>query len=478
MPSYLVLGGGISGLAAADQLLRADPTAVVTVLEGSDRVGGKIRAGTVAGCVVDVGAEAVLARRPEAVALMQDVGLSEEIVHPTGAPAQIWSRGALHRLPPRTLMGVPADPVSLRGLLTDEEVARALEERIVVTDAGDTSVAELVGARLGSAVTERLVEPLLGGVYAGHASLLSARATLPQLLTVAQQGGSLLEAVEAMLPSPVDGTQARGGASPVFASVRGGLHRLPEALAHDLVRRGATLLTGTVVRELHRLPGGGFEVVTGPRPSPTAYRADRVVLAVPAAPAARLLAGVSPQASAILAEVESASMAVVTFALPASDLGELTGSGFLVPPVDGRTVKASTFSANKWDWVREAGRGRAPGGGDVTVLRASVGRHREEATLQVPDEELVRVCLAELGDALARTVPPPVDVHVQRWGGGLPQYAVGHLDRVAAVRASLGQVEGLAACGAAYDGVGIPACIASARRVVAELVGAPPTMGT
>jgi oxygen-dependent protoporphyrinogen oxidase len=202
-----------------------------------------------------------------------------------------------------------------------------------------------------------------------------------------------------------------------------------------------------------------------------------VVLALPAAPAARLLTEVSPEAGALLAQVESASMAVVTFALPTSDLGELTGSGFLVPPVDGRTVKASTFSANKWDWVREAGRGRAPSGGDVTLLRASVGRHREEATLQVPDEELVRLCVVELGEALGRPVPPPVDVHVQRWGGGLPQYAVGHLDRIAAVRAALAQVEGLAACGAVYDGVGIPACIASAHRAVAELVGAPPTMG-
>lgn len=477
MPSYLVVGGGVSGLAAADELLRADPAASVTVLEGADRVGGKVRAGTVAGCQVDVGAEAVLARRPEAVALLERVGLGEAVVHPTGAPAQVWSRGRLHRLPPRTLMGVPADPESLRGLLTDEEVARASAEVTAVLHAPDVPVAQLVGDRLGTAVVERLVEPLLGGVYAGHARLLSARAALPQLLAVAQEGGSLLAAVDAMLPSPVDGTQARGG-TPVFAGVRGGLHRLPSALADDLVARGATVRTGALARELHRLPGGGFEVVTGPRPGPTAYRADRVVLAVPAAPAARLLAGVAPGASRLLAGIESASMAVVTLALPTAALGDLTGSGFLVPPVEGRTVKASTFSAAKWDWVREAGRGRAPDGGDVTLVRASVGRHREESTLQVPDGELVRVCLGELGEALGRAVPAPVDAHVQRWGGGLPQYAVGHLDRVAAVRDALAGVDGLTACGAAYDGVGIPACIASAHRAVADLLGAPPTMGS
>ncbi|SOC51257.1 protoporphyrinogen oxidase [Ornithinimicrobium cerasi] len=477
MPSYLVLGGGIAGLAAADAILDLDPVASVTLLEAGDRVGGKIRSAQVAGCTVDVGAEAVLARRPEALDLVRRAGLGDEVVHPTAAPAQVWSRGRLHRLPARTFMGVPADPETLRGLLTDDEVRRAADERVGATDAADVSVAELVTGRLGRAVTERLVEPLLGGVYAGHADLLSARAALPQLFEVARSGGSLLEAVARLVPSPSAGTQSRAG-TPVFATVRGGLHRLPAALAARLEERGARVRTGAVVRELHRLPGGGFEAVTGPRPAPTAYRADRVVLAVPAAPAARLLRDLAPAAARLLAEVESASMAVVTLAFPSSGLGELTGSGFLVPPVDGRTVKASTFSASKWDWVREAGRGRAPGGGDLTLLRASVGRHREEATLQVSDAELVRACLGDLTEALGRDLPEPVDTHVQRWGGGLPQYAVGHLDRVAAVREALADVDGLTACGAAYDGVGIPACVASAHGAVAELVGPAGTMGS
>jgi oxygen-dependent protoporphyrinogen oxidase len=475
MPSYLVVGGGISGLAAADALLERDPSAAVTVLEGSAVVGGKIRGAVVAGCTVDVGAEAVLARRPEAVDLVGRVGLAGEIVHPTGAPAQVWSRGRLHRLPARTFLGVPADPGTLRGLLTDEEVARASAERVLVTDEADVPVARLVGDRLGPAVVERLVEPLLGGVYAGHADLLSARATVPALLAATRAGGSLLGAVDALVPSAAEGTQSRTG-RPVFAAVRGGLHRLPQELRARLEDRGATVLTGVVARELNRLPGGGFEVVTGPRPRPTAYRADRVVLAVPAAPAGRLLRELAPTAAQALARVESASVAVVTLALPTDRLGRLDASGFLVPPVEGRTVKASTFSAAKWDWVREAGRGRGPGGGDLTLLRVSVGRHREESTLQVADEELVRVSLAELAEALGRDLPPPVDAHVQRWGGGLPQYAVGHLDLVATVREAVAGVEGLAVCGAAYDGVGIPACVASARGAVAGLVGAPGTM--
>ena len=465
--SYLVLGGGVSGLAAADELLRLHPDAAVTLLEGSDRVGGKIRGEQVAGRTLDVGAEAVLARRPEALELIGRAGLDADVVHPTSAQAQVWSRRHLTPLPRRTLMGVPAEPDSLAALLTPEEVDRARDERTPVLDADDVSVGELVADRLGPAVLERLVEPLLGGVYAGHARLLSARAALPQLLAVAQRGGSLTEAVATLLPDPTDGTQTRS-AAPVFATVRGGLHRLPAALADRLTDQGVTIRTGTVARELHRLPDGSFEVVTGPRPDPTSYRAERVVLALPPAPTSRLLRGVAPDAAALLATVETASMAVVTLALP-GEVGQLPGSGFLVPPVDGRTVKAATFSASKWEWVREAGLGAGPQGQDLVLLRASVGRHREERSLQRTDEDLVDACLADLAEALGRQLPTPVATHVQRWGGALPQYAVGHVDLVARVREDVATVPGLAVCGATYDGVGIPACIASARRAAAQV---------
>ncbi|GGK70743.1 protoporphyrinogen oxidase [Ornithinimicrobium pekingense] len=470
MTSYLVLGAGISGLTAADDILRADPSAEVTVLEGSDRVGGKLRGAEVAGRQVDVGAEAVLFRRPEAVELIGRAGLADRVVHPTQARAQIWSRGGLHPVPARTVMGVPADPDALAGLLTPEEVERARAEEVHETREPDVSVAELVGSRLGQAVVERLVEPLLGGVYAGHASLLSAAASLPGLLDAARQGVSLLSTVDQMLPPPPPGADT-GARPPVFATVEGGLHHLPAALAEQLVARGARVVTGTLARELHREPDGGYAVVTGPRPSPTAYRADRVVLALPPAPASRLIAQVSPDAAGLLADVETASMAVLTLAYRAEELGELGASGFLVPPVDGRVVKASTFSAAKWDWVAEAGRGAAPDGGDLTFLRLSAGRHREEATLQAPDTELVSAARAELAEALGRPLPAPVATHVQRWGGALPQYAVGHHARVAAVRHALERVPGLVACGAVFDGVGIPACVQSAHRAVAELTG-------
>jgi oxygen-dependent protoporphyrinogen oxidase len=196
--------------------------------------------------------------------------------------------------------------------------------------------------------------------------------------------------------------------------------------------------------------------------------ADAVVLATPAAPTARLLRDLAPTAAAELAAIETASMAVVTLAFRSGDVPEGDSSGFLVPPVERRVIKASTFSFAKWDWVRAAGN---TGGDDLLVLRTSIGRHGEEASLQVPDEELIARSLADLAD-IAAVRARPVDSHVQRWGGGLPQYAVGHLDRVARIRDDVARVAGLAVCGAAYDGVGIPAVIASARAAAAEVAPA------
>jgi oxygen-dependent protoporphyrinogen oxidase len=443
----VVVGGGLAGLAAARDLAAAGRD--VTVLEGSPRVGGKLLTGEVAGVEVDLGAEAMLARRPEGVELAREVGLP--VVHPATTSSSVWTRGALRPLP-RSMMGVPADvsEVARSGVLSRSGLER-LEHEVAgspLADHEDVSVGELVAARLGDEVVDRLVEPLLGGVYAGRARLLSVRATVPQLAVWSGEP-SLTAAV------------ARGPATsaPVFAGVEGGVGRLPAAIAAGLVVR-----TDATVRGLRRTPTG-FAVVVGPTTAEEELEADEVVVATPAAPAARLLADVAPVAASELAAIEYASMAVVTFAFRAADLPEgLAGSGFLVPPVDGRTVKAATFSFNKWAWVRHSGDG-------LLLLRTSVGRHREEFVLQVSDEDLVAASLTDLGEAIGLAARP-VGSRVQRWGGGLPQYAVGHLDRVARIRAAVARVPGLAVCGAAYEGVGIPAVVASGRRAAAVLAQA------
>jgi oxygen-dependent protoporphyrinogen oxidase len=199
--------------------------------------------------------------------------------------------------------------------------------------------------------------------------------------------------------------------------------------------------------------------------APGALEADAVVLAVPAPAAARLLAAESPTAAAELDRAEYASMALVTMAFRKRDLLNLpSGSGFLVPPVDRRTIKASTFSSRKWGWVADAGPG-------TFVLRTSVGRHGEEADLAWDDTDLVRLSRKDLGEAAGVTAAP-VAARVTRWTGGLPQYPVGHTARVARIREQVAKLPGAAVCGALYDGVGIPACVASAHRAAGEVLDA------
>ncbi|GAB3666731.1 protoporphyrinogen oxidase [Nocardioides korecus] len=468
----VVVGGGVSGLTAARRLAqelrdRPDlPGARVTVLEASPRLGGSLRTEEVGGVRVDVGAEAMLNRRPEGVDLVRGTDLAEDLVHPATTAANLWTRGRLVPMP-RTLMGVPLDLDTLDGVVSPAGVARArLDAELPATELGtdDVSVGDLVGQRLGDEVVDRLVEPLLGGVYAGHARELSARAAVPQLVALLERDPSLVRAAASALPPPLDPATA----PPVFAGIRGGVGRLPDALA---ATPGVEVRTGVTVRELRR-DERGWKMVVGSAHDPEVVHADAVVLATPARATARLLGTAAPRAAAVLEGVEAASMAVVTLALPAASFPDVAGSGFLVPPVDGHRIKAATFSFAKWAWVREAG---AAGTTEpLLVLRCSMGRHREEATLQRSDEELVALALADLAEATGLAVPP-VDTHVQRWGGALPQYAVGHLARVADVRRAVAAVPGLAVCGSTYDGVGIPACIASAHRAVAELLA---TFGT
>ncbi len=451
----VVVGAGIGGLSAAYQLQQQGRD--VLVLEGSPQVGGVLRRRSVAGVPVDVGAEAMLNRRPEGVDLATALGL--EVCHPTVASSRIWTRDALRPLP-RSLMGVPLDldDLAASGVLTDAELARVrAESGHAATPVGDdVTVGDLVDDRLGHAVTDRLVEPLLGGVYAGHARRISARAAVPQLVALAERGSLLDQAPGLTGPSTYS--------APVFAGLPGGMGGLPLRLAERLEVR-----TRATVRRLDRVPvhgGHRFALTVGPTTDERTVTADAVVLAVPAAAASRLLAELAPEAGRLVGGIETASVAVVTLALRVADAGALAetdASGFLVPPVEQRAIKAATFSFAKWGWVREAG--AADG---LIHLRTSLGRHGEEAALQASDDELVAVSLRDLRDA-AGLDAMPVDTHVQRWGGGLPQYALGHLDRVARVRAALEAVPGLAVCGAAYDGVGIPAVIGSARRAVAAV---------
>ncbi|MFY1690994.1 protoporphyrinogen oxidase [Plantactinospora sp. WMMB782] len=478
----------MTGLAAALRLRdRLPADTEITVYEQSGALGGKLRTGELAGSTVEFGAEAFLTRDPAggdsaAVALARRVGLADALVHPATGRAALAIAGELRPMPPGTLVGVPGDLAAVAPVARPAAERDADGGRPLLGPDDDPTVGELVRRRLGDEVVDRLVDPMLGGVYAGRADELSLAATMPGLARAARTERTLTGAVRAALaaaPRPVG--------TPVFATVDGGVSRLVAAVAEAARAR---IRLDAAVRELLPVPGG-WRLVIGPTRDPELVEVDAVLLALPARPAARLLGGVDVAAGALVGRLDYASVALVSLALPgpvaetgsagavapalsaaaAPTAGRVpaTGtvpadlSGFLVPAAEGTLVKAATFFTSKWAHLRR------PDG--TVLLRASVGRYGEEHLLQRADDELVTAVHRELSGLLGAALPAPVDSHVQRWGGALPQYAPGHLDRVAAARAALRTAHPtLALAGAGYDGVGIPVCVRSGETAAEEII--------
>jgi oxygen-dependent protoporphyrinogen oxidase len=449
-----IVGAGITGLAAAHEWRRRRPDDEIVVLDAADRFGGKLHRVELADHWYDTGPEAMLARVPEAVRLVEDLGLADQLVAPATTQASVVLPDGRHPLPAGTVLGVPAAAADLRGFLSDEGVRRVAAEASLPPVAldGDVAVGRLLRDRLGDELVDRLVEPLLGGVYAGRADELSLAATMPGLVAALRSSGSVLAAAAAARDA---GARSRGDADgPVFATVRDGLGSLPAVL---VAAARAEVRLRCPAHGLRRA-GGGFEISVGPAAAPEVLTADAVVVTAPAPKAARLLEQVAPAAVGPLQGIPYASMAVVAMAFPAQRLD--AGSGLLVPPITGRLVKGVTVSSAKWPHLA----------GDTLLVRASVGRFRDEAELQRDDADLTAAVVADVADLLALDRPEPVRTALARWGGGLPQYLVGHPARVAAVRATVAGVPGLAVAGAAFEGVGLPACIRDAHRAVSALL--------
>ena len=455
----VVVGAGITGLTAAFEWHRARPGDEVVVLEASGRIGGKLDRVQLAGQWYDTGPEAMLARVPEGVQLVEDLGLAARLVAPATTQAAIVLPDGRHPLPPGTVQGVPTSADGLDGVLTPAGIARLRAEADLppLRLDGDVTVGGLLRERLGDEVVDRLVEPLLGGVYAGRPDDLSLAATMPALAAQLRRAPSVLAGA---LAAREAGARSRGDAEgPVFVTVADGIGSLPAAL---VVASGADVRLRTPAHGLRRA-GAGFELSVGPAGSPRTMAADAVIVTAPAAKAARLLADVAPGAVDPLGGIPYASMAVVAMAFPAQPVA--AGSGLLVPPVTGRLVKGVTVSSSKWPHLS----GGADGAG-VLRVRSSVGRFGDESQLQRSDADLTAAVVADVADLLDLERREPLETHLVRWGGGLPQYLVGHSTRVTAVLDAVGSVPGLAVAGAAYGGVGVPACIRDARRAVAALL--------
>jgi protoporphyrinogen/coproporphyrinogen III oxidase len=501
-PRVAVVGAGIAGLAAAHRLRTLlGPGAAITLLEQRDRIGGVLRTVDLAGRPYDVGAEAFLARRPEVQALLAELGLVERLVHPTAAGATIRAAGRTVALPGGTVLGVPTSAARLSGLLSHAGLAAVAGEQgrpLAWTPGGDAALGPLLRARFGDELTDRLVDPLLGGVYAGRVDTLGLRPTMPAIAAALDAGAaSLTAAADAAMPPPppssngesppgaVPESETRrhengdspsrerglgaesptrtGGMrdSPVFGGLRGGYRVLLDALA-DAAH--ADLRLGTTVRAIE--PSAlGWLLVLGPTTAPEALEVDAVVLAVPAPAVARLLRPVAPAAADAAAGIELASSVVVALAFREEDVPAPATSGALVAAGEPLSVKGVTHSSTKWAHL---------GGDGFVRLRASLGRFGEAAALQADDATLIDQVLADLA-VLDGIHAAPVAVHVQRWGGGLPQYAPGHVGRIATLEAGL--PDGIAVAGAALHGVGVPACVGTGRAAADRLARAVVSIG-
>jgi len=461
----VVIGAGITGLTAAFTLVRSRPDIEVVVLEADARVGGKILTTPFAGRPVDCGADAFLARVPEARDLCVELGLDGALTSPSRTSALVWVDDALHRLPAGLVLGVPTDPdaIAACGFLSADAVAR-IESDLQRTDwvdraggpdpdgADDPSVGEVVRARLGDEIHEKLVSPLLSGVNAGDADRLSLAAGAAQLAVAARRGPSLVAELRAIAAASTADPDA-----PVFHGIPVGTQTLTDLLLARVVAGGASVHLSCPAMAVER--GGRHWTVTthlGP------IDADEVIMALPAGPAARLLSPVVDEVAASLAELEYASVAMVTLAVRRTDVAvPLDASGFLVAATDPLpTLTACSWASSKWAHLDDP---------DVAVLRVSAGRYGDTHALDLDDDELVRAIGIDLGTTMG-LASDPVASRVTRWIDGLPQFRPGHPSRVAQWRAALADAApGLHLAGAACDGLGLPACVRQGRVAAAAV---------
>ena len=428
----LVVGAGIAGLAAARDLV--DGFDHVEVREADDRVGGKLQSSPFGGLPrVDEGADAYLLRAPDATRLADQVGLTD-IVSPTAASASVWHDG-LHDIPGGLVLGMPSKirPFATSSLLSWRGKLRAALEPFLPATDPDDCLGALVRARFGDEVQERLVDALVGSIYAADTDRWSLQA-VPQLAALARGNRSLLLAGRRRPAPPAT-------AGPIFGAPSTSMGSLASAAAADAERRGVAIRTGVPVADLRR-DGTGWRV--------DGDRFDAVVLAAPAAITAGLLRTVAPDSATAIGTVESADVIMVRLVQPDWPSRLAGRSGYLVPKPDQRLVTAASFASQKWAHWR-------PDGGQL--MRVSLGRDGLPV-MHLSDDDVISAVTDEVGRHLSLDLQPS-EWSITRWHRAFPQYRPHHHDLVA--RARSGLPEGLAVAGAGYDGIGVPACIASGR---------------
>ena len=484
-PTVIVVGGGISGLASAWALR---DVADVTLVESTDRLGGKIETTTFRSRPLDLGPDAFIIRNRAGVDLCADLGLDAELIEPSSKSAAIYARGHLRAFPDQLVFGIPTrigalyrshivGPWSVLRVLRDRFsrvplVSASLAEE-VRSGRSDPTVGEIFTKRFGSVIVSSLIDPLIGGINASDVGALSFASSMPTIFDRIIDQPSVMRALQRRDQSEIT------AAGSIFRGLLGGMSSLIDALVVALEHAGTKIICNDSALAISRGSSGAYvlECRSGPR------MADAVILATPAFVSADLVRALSPELAGELGSIPYASVATATFAwnlrdVPRKITGDLRhlrdqatepdgaptsrnllpGSGVLIARGAKMLTTATSFTSTKWP--RSAR-------GDEAVIRASVGRHHDERLLKMSDEELTAVIRAEIASVLGITAEP-LEAVIRRWPRSFPQYVSGHAERIRRIDTISAEL-GIGLVGAAYHGIGIPACIAQATLVARHL---------
>jgi oxygen-dependent protoporphyrinogen oxidase len=452
--NVVVVGGGIAGLAATHRLLKLLPESRLVLVESGPRLGGKLVTERLDGFVIEASADSFLSRKARGIGLCEELGLGDELVgrRPEYARTFVRRGRELHPLPEGLTGMIPTDLAALetsRLLSPDGRARLAAEVGVpVATGAVDESIASFVSRRLGREAYENLVEPLMTGIYGGDGEQLSLQSTFPQLRALELEHGSVLKGLAAQ--------SASDGGYPPFVSLASGMDTLVRQLARTLEGR-VEIALGVPALSL-RVRSASFEIKLE---RGAILGADAVILATPAFASAPLLAGIDPVLAELHEQIPHASSAIVTAAYREQDVPSLEGYGYVVPRSEGSDVLACTWSSRKWE-------GRAPEG--TVLIRVYAGRVGGRDVAALSDDELLGLAAAEV--RLLDIEAEPMLTRVHRWPRGMPQYVLGHPERLDRIDAALAEHPGLALAGASYRGVGIPDCIRSGEEAAESVVRA------
>ena len=457
-----VIGGGISGLAAAHRLLELDPTAEVTLFEASDRLGGVLHTERREGWLIERSADMFTTREPWALDLCKRIGIADELIETDTRfrKAYVVRRGRLVPVPDGFTLMSPAKiwPIITTPLLSPLGKLRLAWEYFTPArrDGADESLESFVVRRFGREAFDRLIQPLIGGIYTADPAKLSLAATLPQFLEMERRSGSLIRGMRAKQGSGVRGqeSEASGARYGLFLAPRDGMQRLVEAVAARLPPSSIRL--NTPVERIDRTNdqwrltvGSGTEAF------------DEIILAAPGAISSRLLRSVDAELASLVGRIEYAGCSVAVLGVRREQIAGLPPCfGFVVPAIENRKIIAGSFASVKFP-------GRAPDG--KLLMRVFVGGAMQPELGHLPDDEIRRIVVQELDELIGLTGEPEF-CEVVRWLEHMPQYHVGHLDLARQIQERAAAIPHFALAGNAYRGVGIPFCIHSGEQAAGRIM--------